>query len=309
MGLISQILNKVDCGQGALLGTGGKFCPIDIETPTVLVAIEKGLKVLPAADFNLAYVRELQQKGKAYVFAGVVGFTDNTAEDEMGTREATGEKYQTLKNPYDLSFTFDRGLYSYKSLSKFESHSRYDYWIFDVQDNMFCALDSQGNLRGLDGLILNIGKYGIGKENSQTMTIQIRRSSFDNDVAWITSANLDFSAQQDLDGYNDVTIDMVAPADGDLSIVFSVKANSNNKLVPLEGVANTDLLLKVNGVVTAISVLNALTTPGEYAATVPALATADVLLLQTFDSALNADIIDLDGVLYKSNVATSIVTV
>lgn len=308
MGLISQILNKVDCGQGALLGTGGKFCPIDIETPTVLVAIEKGWKVAPAVDFNLAYVRELQQKGKAYVFAGVVGFTDNTAEDEMGTREATGEKYLTMKNPYDLSFTFDRGLYSYKALSKFESNSRYDYWIFDVQDNMFCALDSQGNLRGLDGLILNVGKYGIGKENSQMMTIQIRRTSFDNDVAWITSANLDFSAQQDLDGYNDVTIEMTAPADGDTTVVFTVSANSNNKLVPLEGLAKEDLLLKADGSTVVIATLTASTTAGEYTATVPTLAAGDDLILQLFDSSLNADIIDLDGVLYKSNIATTIVT-
>ena len=307
MATINEIINKVNCGQGSLLGTGGKFCPIDIETPTVLVAIEKGLKVPTGEDFNLQYVRDLQQKSKAFVFAGVVGFADNTAEDEMGTREATGEKYLTMKAPYDLSFTFDRGLYSYKALSKFESNSRYDYWIFDVNDNMFCAIDKAGNLRGLDGLILNIGKYGIGKENSQMMTIQIRRTSFDNDVAWITAENLDFSAQQDLDGHNDVTLKVTAPTAGATTIKFSVNANSNNKLVPLEGLVLADVLVKVNGTTVAATLLTELPEVGSYTVTVPALVLADVVTVELYDALLNASIINLDGVLYKSNLGKAIV--
>lgn len=306
MATVSEIINKVNCGQGSLLGTGGKFCPIDIETPTVLVAVEKGLKVPTGETFDLAYVRELQQKGKAFVFAGVVGFTDNTAEDAIGTREATGEKYLTMKAPYDLSFTFDRGLYSYKALSKFESNARYDYWIFDVRDNMFCALDLQGNLRGLDGLILNVGKYGIGKENSQMLTIQLRRSSFDNDVAWVTAENLDFSAQQDLDGYNDVTLKVTAPTAGATSLKFDVYANSNNKTVPLEGLVLADLLVKVNGATITPTLLTEGTTAGTYTLTTPAFVLADVVTVELFDSVLNATIINLDGVLYKSNLGKTI---
>ena len=66
-------------------------------------------------------------------------------------------------------------------------------------------------------------------------------------------------------------------------------------------------MLKVDGATAAITTLTAGTNDGEYTLTVPAFATADVVLLQLFDSVLNASIINLDGSLYKSNVATTVV--
>lgn len=303
---LSAILNKVNCGASGLLGNGGKFCPIDIDTPKLIVLVEKGLKVLPSDDFNLAYIQELQQKGRAHVFKGVVNFTDNTPENELGTYEATGEKYLTMKAPYELTFIFDRGLYSYKALTRYESNGLYDLWIFDVKNDMFGSQDSSGNLRGLNAGLVTIGKYGIGKENSQMMTVQINRADFDNNVAWITNENLDFTAEQDLDGYNDVTITLTAPANAATTLSFSVKATSNNKSVPLEGLALADLLYQVDGV-TATPTLLTSPSPGNYVLTVPALSTGDVLTLTTFDSGLNAYIINLDGVLYKSNIATTTV--
>ena len=68
-----------------------------------------------------------------------------------------------------------------------------------------------------------------------------------------------------------------------------------------------DFLLKVDGATVAITTLTAGTNDGEYTLTVPAFATANVVLLQLFDSVLNASIINLDGSLYKSNVATTVV--
>lgn len=307
MGTIAQILNKVNCGAGELLGTGGKFCPIDIDTPKLVVLTEKDLKVPVGTMFDLDYVKELQQKGKAFVFKGVVNFADNTPENTLGTYDATGEKYLQMKSPYEMTFTFDRGLYSYKALVKFESNGLYDIWIFDVANNMFCAKDSTGAMRGLDAGLVTIGKYGIGRDNSQTMMVQIDRVDFDDNVAWITKDNLGFSASQDLDGYNDVTIALVAPADAATTVAFTVNANANNKLVPLEGLVVGDLLYKVDGATVVPSALTAGTNPGEYTITVAAVDTGEVLTLQLRDSVLPANIINLDGTLYKSNVAITTV--
>ena len=53
MATFSQIINKVNCGAAELLGTGNKFCKFDLRTPSVIVLLEKGLKVLPGDTFNL----------------------------------------------------------------------------------------------------------------------------------------------------------------------------------------------------------------------------------------------------------------
>ena len=165
-----------------------------------------------------------------------------------------------------------------------------------------------GNMRGLNVGLVTIGKYGIGKENSQMMTVQINRADFDNNVAWMTNEELDFTAEQDLDGYNDVEIALTTPIATATTINFTVKAVSNNKLVPLEGLTISDLLYQNDGVtVTPSSPLTIGVNAGEYTLTVPAVSLADVLTLRLFDSSLNASIINLDGVLYKSNIATSTV--
>lgn len=307
MGLINQIVNNLSCGANAQLGTGTKFCPQDIENPTVVVFAEKGTKILPGDDFNLAYFQEMQQKGQLIVLNGVVSFTDNTSENEVGTRESTGIKYGTMLPPYDFTFTFDNGLQYYKALAKLEGSKNYDMFLFDVKNDMFGALDRQGNFRGLDCQYIGVGSYKIGKENAQNLMVQLSRSDFDNSVAWIANENLDFTAEQDLDGYNDIDITLTAPANLDLTLDLKVFAKANNKLVALTGLAKEDFLLKVDGSSVTPSTLLAGTNAGEYTLTSAAYSTGDAVSLQLYDSVLNASIINVDGTMYKSNVAITVV--
>lgn len=305
MGLISQIVNNLSCGSNEQLGTGTKFCPQDIENPTVVVFAEKGTKIAPADDFNLAYLQDLQQKGQVVVLNGVVSFTDNTAENEVGTRESTGIKYGTMLPPYDFTFVFDNGIQYYKALTKLEGSKNYDMFLFDVKNDMFGALDRQGNFRGLDCQYIGVGSYKIGKENAQNLMVQLSRTDFDNNVGFIANENLDFTAEQDLDGYNDIEITLTAPADTDTALDFKVYAKSNNKLVALNGLVKEDLLLKVDGV--TIPITSLASSDGNYSALVSAFSTGDAVSLQLYDSAKNASIINLDGTMYKSNVATTVV--
>jgi len=306
MGLISEIVNNLSCGANETLGTGTKFCPQDIENPTVVIFAEKGTKIAPADDFNLAYLQDLQQKGQVIILNGVVSFTDNTAENEVGTRESTGIKYGTMLPPYDFTFVFDNGIHFYKALTKLEGSKNYDMFVFDVKNDMFGALDRQGNFRGLDCQYIGVGSYKIGKENAQNLMVQLSRTDFDNNVGFIANENLDFTAEQDLDGYNDIDITLTAPANLATTLAFKVYAKSNNKLVPLTGLAIADLLLKVDGV-TVVPTLLASTVDGEYTLTSAAYSTGDVVSLQLYDGVKNASIINLDGTMYKSNVATTVV--
>jgi len=308
MGLFSTIINKVSCGLAELLGTGLKFCKFDFRTPAVIVLVQKGLKILPSDDFNLAYIQELQQLGKATVLKGVVDFADNTPDNDRGTRAATGKMFTTLKHPYMWTFTFDNGLNFYKAITKLDSNEQYDIILFDVKGDALLSMDNQGNGRGLDLGLLDTGKYVIGNENSQTITVQVDRQNFDNTVSWITNENLDFTAAQDLDGYNDVTIAMVAPANAATTVVFTVTATANNKLVPLEGLVIADLLYQVDGVTVVPTLLTpSPTVSGQYTLTVASLSTGDVLTLKLYDAALPANIINMDGDMFKSNIATTTV--
>lgn len=307
MALISEIVNNLSCGAGSLMGTGTKFCPQDIKNPTVVVFAEKGTKFAPADDFNLAALQELQQTGKIIVLNGVVSFTDNTPENETATRESTGIKYGTMLPPYDVTFIFDNGVHFHKALTKLEGSKNYDIFIFDVKNDMFGAKDRQGNFRGLDCQYLGVGAYKMGKENSQSLMVQFSRSDFDNNVAWISNENLDFTAEQDLDGYNDVELTLTAPANLATTLAFKVYAVANNKKVPLTGLAIADLLLKVDNATVTPTLLTPGTEDGDYTLTCPAFATGDEISLQLFDGTLNASIINLDGTMYKSNVATTVV--
>lgn len=307
MGLINAVVNNLSCGANSQLGTGTKFCPQDIENPRVVVFAEKGTKFAPSDDLTLSAIQKLQQKGKLIVLSGVVSFTDNTAENTTGTRESTGIKYTTLLNPYDFTFTFDNGLHFHKALTKLEGSKNYDMFIFDGKNDKFGALDRQGNFRGFDCQYIGVGGYKIGMENSQSLMVQISRTQFDSDVAFISNENLDFTAEQDLDGYNDIEITLTAPTNAATTLAIKVYAKSNNKLVALTGLAEEDFLLKADGVTVTIIALAAGTNDGEYTLTSAGYTTGDNVSLQLFDSVLNASIINLDGSLYKSNVATTVV--
>jgi len=307
MGLISEIVNNLSCGAGSVLGTGTKFCPQDIKNPTVVVFAQKGTKFAPSVDFNLAKLQELQQTEKLIVLNGVVSYTDNTAENETATRDSTGIKYGTMLPPYEGTFVFDNGIQFHKALTKLEGSKNYDIFIFDVKNDMFGAKDRQGNFRGLDVQYVGVGGYKIGKENSQSLMVQFSRADFDSNVGWISNENLDFTAEQDLDGYNDIDISLTAPANLATTLLLKVFALANNKLVALDGLVKEDFLLKVDGTNTTITGLSDLPNAGEYSLTVPAFSTGDQVSLQLFDSLLNASIINLDGTMYKSNVATTVV--
>ena len=83
-------------------------------------------------------------------------------------------------------------------------------------------------------------------------------------------------------------------------IEFSVEFN-------FRGLAKEDFLLKVDVATGTITTLTASAIAGEYILTVPAVNTGQILTLQLFDGVKNASIINLDGTMYKSNVATTVV--
>lgn len=307
---LPTIVNSVNCGASEILGTGLKNCKQDIKRVTTLGLIERGFKFDEARSFELAYIQELQQKGQLVILQGVVELTDNTAEDTIITRAGSGEKIVAGKNPYEYNVMFDNGLAFHKALTALSGHRRFDLVMWDSKGDAIFTQTKAGEYKGFTLGMFENGKYTMSNgadASSQSVSFQmVNRLEFDERVSWITADNLDYNAQEDLDGVNDAVFAITAPTAG-TSVLFTVKTLADNHQVSLSGLLKTDLLYAVDGVTTAITTLVESTTEaGKYTLTVPAFTTGKVLTLVTYDTVLLKNIINLDGVLYKSNVASTI---
>ena len=304
---LTTIVNSVNCGASEVLGTGLKNCKQDIKRVTTLGLLERGLKFDEARSLELAYIQELQQKGQLIILQGVIELADNTAEDTIITRAGSGEKIVAGKNPYEYTVMFDNGLNFHKALTSLSSHRQYDLIMFDSKGDAIFTQTKAGEFKGFTLGMFENGKYTMSNgtdASAQSVTFQmVNRLEFDERVSWITADNLDYNAQEDLDGVNDVVFTITF--NSVTSIVFTAKTLADNHQVSLSGLLKTDLLYTVDGVSTTITTLVESTTEaGKYTLTVPAFTAGKVLTLKTWDTTLLKTIINLSDVLYKSNVAT-----
>jgi len=253
----------------------------------------------------------LQQKGKAIILNGVVEIADNTADDNIITRTGSGEKIVAGKNPYEYTVTFDNGLAYHKALTTLSSYRGYDIIFFDSKGDVFFTQTKAGLYKGFTLGMFENGKYMMSNgadAASQSVSFQmINRLEFDERVSWIVSDNLDYNAQEDLDGYNDVNIVLTAPSDASTVLDIVVSTLSDNHKVSIDGLDISDFVVTVNGSSVSLDVLDS-NGNGVYGVNLTApLSTSDVVTISLFDSAINSYIVDVDGILYKSNIATTVV--
>ena len=300
MSLETQI-NVVDCSSKGTVGAGLAGCRKDRKRVTALGLVQKGYK------FNLEitkdYLRDLQQAGKLTMLQGVVSFTDNTADDNIITREGSGIKVIAGKNPYEYTVVFDNGINFHKALSSLSSYGSYDLVLFDVENNMFFTVTKAGEPKGFTLGMFENGKY-VGANgtdaSSQTVMLQlIERPEIDERMSWIESDKLDFT-YSDLTDVNEVIV-TVNPIVAGTSIVLS--AYLSDKTHPVEGLLFGDFTVTKNGVANNPTVATYNATTKKYSLTVPALVAANVV-----EVSLNGIVLTAADVLYKSNTASIIVT-
>lgn len=309
-----DVVRNLNCGasNAGEVGLGLKHCKQDIKRAVTFLLTEQGYKFEPVGgEMNLAYINELVQIGKAKVLQGVIEMTDNTAEDTIVTRAGSGIKSVAGKMPYEYMATFDNGLNFHKALSALSSNKAYDITIFDSKGDMFFTETKQGDYKGFTLGMFEAGKYTMSDGSnsaSQMVSFQmINRTEFDERVSWITSENLDFSPE-DLNDYNDVTLQIVAPTNSSTDLLVNVISYADNKPVFIDGLIKDDFILTLNGTNLPILTATATSVKGQYNLTLnDGLATGNQLKLKLYDATLLADVIDADGVLYKSNVAESVV--
>jgi hypothetical protein len=300
MTLENQI-NKVDCSGSGVIGTGLAGCRIDRKRVTALGLLKKGF--IFAEEVTKDYLRELQQDGTLIMLQGVVSFADNTAEDNIITREGSGIKVVAGKNPYEYTATFDNGINFHKALTSLSSYEAYDLILFDVDNTLFGTTPKAGGLKGLALGMFENGKYtGSNGTDSASQTVMfqcINRIEWDAYAGWITNDNLDF-IYTELTGVNQVLVS-VNPVVA-LATSLVVSALLLDKTHPVEGLLVSNFKVIKNGSVIVPSASSYSSTTKKYTLTIPAVTAADV-----YEVSLNGTILTTLGVLYKSNTATAIV--
>lgn len=299
---IDTLINSVDCTASGRKGAGLAGCKMDIKRIVALGLLEKGTFLENTID--KAYMRELQQAGKLEMLQGVVSMTNATAEDNITTREGSGIKVVTGKNPYEFTATFDNGLSFHKALTSFSSYNAFDLILFDVNNNMFFTETKAGMPKGFTLGMFENGAYGIANgtdSNSQTVTFQMTdRAEFDDRVSFKTGDNLDFSAQ-DLTATNDVYLVVSPITASSTSIVVSVKLGDRTHAVT--GLLVGDFLVKRNGTIITPSAVSYSSTTELYTLTVTSNTAADIV-----DVALDGIVLTAADVLYKSDTVTVVVS-
>jgi hypothetical protein len=300
MSLTTQI-NAVNCEGNGVLGTGLAGCRIDRKRVTALGLVKKGFKFVQEVDKD--YMRLLQKNGTLIMLQGVVSFEDATADDNIITRAGSGIKVVAGKNPYEYNVTFDNGINFHKALTSLSGYNAYDLILFDVDDSMFFTVTKSGNAKGFTLGMFENGKYmgANGTDASmQTVALQIiERAEVDERMSYITSNNLDFSANE-LEGVNEVLVTVDPIASASTTIVLS--AFLLDKTHAVEGLLVGDFKVTRNGasVTPSLAVYNAITK--KYTLTVSANTTGNIVEVSLKDIVLTpAD------VLYKSNTASVVV--
>ncbi|WP_296683238.1 hypothetical protein [Flavobacterium sp.] len=306
MALIDQ-LNVVACSQGDLLGTGMEGCTFDWNRVATIELSPRGYAYTD--EQNLANIKEGQQKGDLIILQGIKSFALVPVDPNINTADGSGYKTVTGEMPYEYDVMFDNnGVNYWKALRMLNSKDRYNVAFYDIEGNKIFTQNKAGIVKGFGVKMLFVGQYK-GKEgnNPAEVKMQIQLSDFQEmeRQSWISGDTLDFSADSDLEGVNDVNLIASPLAVSDTELVVSALLLDKSHFV--DGLLVGDFKIKNDGVDVVASAVVADSVTKTYTFTIPA-AEAGTYTVSTWDSSLSSYIVlkAASGLLYKSNVATVI---
>jgi hypothetical protein len=300
--MIGTIASKKACaGAGTGINTGKIGCLSLFGTPAHLLAFSKGYVIPAATVIDDAFLRPLIQKGIVIPLIDASAFEDVSAEDAYSTN-TKGIKRLNLKGLPEYKLMFEEGHEFYREIDKMESYKTYDYWIGDTDGNWMVVKRSDGDFKAFDGghTTPELTKRQVegGDPESKSMLIQfLNRLEWDRQYEILHAEQLPFTPQE-IPLINGVVITFdTIPAAAETTIDFTVVLASDNDTL-VEGLADADIVYMVNGVTTAMAVVE--NTPGKYTGTVVAVSATEILTLDTFHGATNSNVADSNGVLYRN---------
>lgn len=309
MATISSIANLVNGCAGGTVSTGKLGCNVQFGEPRHLIGLKAGLEIDASAEFNQAFINSLVQAGNAVPLIGASSFEDMSSEDSVFTY-SSGIELQNLDGLPKYKLTFDEGHQFYKEMSKLKGFKNLDFIIGDNEGNWKLVKKSNGNYKGFAaGQVLPMAtkhKVSGGDIESKSITVQLlSRLETDTNYDILLRANLE-NDPEDFNGVNAVSIAFdVVPSDADTSLVVSTLLDADRKTV-VEGLAKENFLVTVDGATATIA--TATEVNGVYTLAIPAIATAEVLTVQLYDSSVNKNVIISDsGATFRSNILNATV--
>lgn len=298
----ADLLNKLQCTAGEVIGTGTAHCKFDFSNMAGggLGLLTKGTAI-PATLTQTALV-DLQKSEDLIILKNIFSVEDQGSDDQVETSSAGIEVLGT-KGLMKYNVMFTNGIMYNRALSSLESNGRYEIIMFDNAGNVLCREDINGNARGFTtGQILKgRGVLAEGATSAkQSLSFQwTRTSEFNNHVAYLDATQLEAEDVSflELDGVNELKITLNTVADSATSVTGKIVSAFDGSLTDSTLVAGD---FRVNGLAPTAATINA---DGTFDLTIPAVSTDDELLVR-----LNGVVSNSANVLYKSNTAKVVVT-
>jgi len=308
MANLGSILNLVNCGLNAVLGTGTKGCKPFMSKVTAISFVPSGFKLDSTRTLDDEYFTELQASGKLIHLKGIRTFTDNSSDDSIEEME-DGTKQVSKYGKYEFLVNFVKGMYFNAALTSLNSFGSYDVILWDRDGNGLGTKAINGSLKGFTvGMIQTSRLIWATDTTNQKEGLafqMLERAEMDSDYVFISKGNLNFNPNQK-DGINEVVVSFPsAPADASTSI--TLKAVTKQDSQPFTGALFTDFIVKRDGANANPTAGDDSVTGGTYVLTTTINSTNEVLAAGLYNNELNQSVIALDTDLYKSNTATATV--
>jgi hypothetical protein len=301
--LLAQ-LDVVACDAGDVKGTGLAGCPFDWDRIETVEFSAKSFRYSDAQDLD--YIKEQQQLGNLVIVKGYESFTQNTPDPNVNTVEGSGFKQVTGEMPTEFTGVLNNGVVNWKALRTLNGKDNYNVAFYDVAGNKIFTRTKGGEVKGFGLKMLFTGTYKGKEGNNPSMQTQLMQFSDLLEMermVYITSNQLDFDPS-DLDGANDVNIVIDPVSVAATTLTFKPTLLDRTHLV--EGLTLANVLVKKDGVVVTPSGLTYAN--GKVDLTIAA-ANAGVYTVDLVSSTLsNSTAINIGGVLYKSDIASVIVS-
>ncbi len=306
MAVIESIVNVGYCSESNFQGTATNYCIFDIKRLKKLWRFPLNFKFEAGFELTLANLQELEQQGKLVPIYTLKDAQFTTAENGVQTFGG-GDKKLIEKMPFEVEAMLTNGIQGYQAVISIEKATYHSFILVDVEDTIWVQEGSDGRIGAINSEFMQVMPYtGAGSESaSYKINFQLDRLTIDTRLKAIKADSFDFSTD-DIKGVDDITLTLTAPVNGGNTATFRAKRTKDGHNVEQGGLINTDFLVTSNGTAVpgTLAYSNGVYT---FTRTSGTWSTGQTVALKTWDSSLSVQIINVDGQMMKSNIATTVV--
>jgi len=301
---IETILNKGQCSVSNMKGLREGYCPFDITRLAMLLRFDYGYTFSAGFQFTKENLVKLIQGGKMKVIRTLKNANWDTPENGAQTYDG-GDMYQTDKFPMKYSAIINGGTQGHQGLVSVERARTHSFLLVDKEGQIWLS-EANGTVRAINSNYMDVSPYmPAGNEaGASKITSQLERGVFDNSLSVIKPEELGFDIFE-LHDFFDVVIDLTAPSNSSNTLTFTAVRKTDKHDLGQGGLVTANVRLKV-GNTTVAGTLSYSSGVYTFTRTAGTFSTGDAVTLSTWDNTESSYIVDVDGTLLKSNIATTV---